>query len=122
MVLWCHLIKFCPKHPNVKAENKTAQTKQPYSSLLSSNFGQLMQPVASGFCPWPTGVTLCLVFCCCSPCIMFKGEDALLHTLVLTCGYLSYCWPSITTNQSSHSPLIYRFIKAFLPTQLLLTG
>ncbi len=52
-----------------------------------------------------------VVFCCCSPsasgfdvmCCVFR--DGILHTLVVTSGYLSYCSLSIISNQSAHSPL-----------------
>ncbi len=33
-------------------------------------------------------------------------RDGILHTLVVTSGYLSYCCLSIISNQSAHSPLI----------------
>ncbi len=32
-------------------------------------------------------------------------RDGILHTLLLTSGYLSYCYLSIISNQSAHSPL-----------------
>ncbi len=38
-----------------------------------------------------------------SMCCAFR--DGILHTLVVTCGYLSYCFLSIISNQSAHSPL-----------------
>ncbi len=36
-------------------------------------------------------------------CWVFK--DGILHTLVVTSGYLNYCCLSIISNQSVHSPL-----------------
>ncbi len=38
-----------------------------------------------------------------SMCCVFR--DGILHTLVVTNGYLSYCCLSIISNQSAHSPL-----------------
>ncbi len=38
-----------------------------------------------------------------STCCVFR--DGILHTLVVTSGYLSYCCLSIISNQSAHSPL-----------------
>ncbi len=47
-------------------------------------------------------------------------RDGILHTLVVTSGYLSYCCLSIISNQSAHSPLTST--RHFLSTQLPLTG
>ncbi len=55
-----------------------------------------------------------------STCCAFR--DGFLHTLVLTSGYLSYCYLSIISNQSAHSPLTSDIIKAFSSTHLPLTG
>ncbi len=49
-------------------------------------------------------------------------RDGILHTLVVTSGYLSYCCLSIISNQSAHSPLTSDINKAFPSTQLPLTG
>ncbi len=48
-------------------------------------------------------------------------SEMILHSLVVTSGYLSYCCLSIISNQSVHSPLTSD-IKAFSSTQLPLTG
>ncbi len=53
-------------------------------------------------------------------CCAFR--DGILHTLVVTSDYLSYCCLSIISNQSAHSPLTSDINKAFPSTQLLLTG
>ncbi len=53
-------------------------------------------------------------------CCAFR--DGILHTLVVTSVYLSYCCLSIISNQSAHSPLTSDINKAFLSTQLPLTG
>ncbi len=55
-----------------------------------------------------------------SKCCVFR--DGILHTLVVTSGYLSYCCLSIISNQSAHSPLTSDINKAFSSTQLPLTG
>ncbi len=55
-----------------------------------------------------------------STCCAFR--DGILHTLVVTSGYLSYCCLSIISNQSAHSPLTSDSNKAFLSTQLPLSG
>ncbi len=53
-----------------------------------------------------------------STCCVFR--DGILHTLVVTSGYLSYCCLSIISNQSGQSPLTSDINKAFSSTQLLL--
>ncbi len=55
-----------------------------------------------------------------STCCAFR--DGILHTLVVTSGFLSYCCLSIISNQSAHSPLTSDINTAFLSTQLPLTG
>ncbi len=55
-----------------------------------------------------------------STCCAFR--DGILHMLVVTSGYLSYCCLSIISNQSAHSPLTSDINKAFPSTQLPLTG
>ncbi len=55
-----------------------------------------------------------------STCCVFR--DGILHILVVTNVYLSYCCLSIISNQSAHSPLASDINKAFSFTQLLLTG
>ncbi len=55
-----------------------------------------------------------------SMCCVFR--DGILHTLVVTSGYLNYCCLSIISNQSARSPLTSDINKAFLSTQLPLTG
>ncbi len=55
-----------------------------------------------------------------STCCVFR--DDILHSLVVTSGYLSYCCLSIISNQSAHSPLTSDINKAFPSTQLLPTG
>ncbi len=55
-----------------------------------------------------------------SMCCAFR--DGILHTLVVTSVYLSYCCLSIISNQSAHSPLTSDINKAFSSTQLLFTG
>ncbi len=53
-------------------------------------------------------------------CCAFR--DGILHALVVTSGYLSYCCLSIISNQSTHTPLTSDINKAFASTQLPLTG
>ncbi len=55
-----------------------------------------------------------------SMCCVFR--DSILHILVVTSGYLSYCYLSIISNQSAHSPLTSDINKALSSTQLPLTG
>ncbi len=55
-----------------------------------------------------------------STCCAFR--DCILHTQVVTSGYLSYCCLSIISNQSAQSPPTSDFNKACSSTQLLLTG
>ncbi len=55
-----------------------------------------------------------------SMCCVFR--DGILHNLVVTNDYLSYCCLSIISNQSVHSLLTSDINKAFSSTQLPLTG
>ncbi len=55
-----------------------------------------------------------------STCCAFR--DGILHTLVVTSGYLRYGCLCIISNQSAHSPVTSDIYKAFLSTQLPLTG
>ncbi len=55
-----------------------------------------------------------------STCCAFR--DGILHNLVVTSDYLSYCCLSIISNHSAHSPLTSDINKAFSSTQLPLTG
>ncbi len=55
-----------------------------------------------------------------SMCCAFR--DDILHILVVTSGYLSYCCLSIISNQSAHSPLTSDINKALSSTQLPLTA
>ncbi len=82
--------------------------------------------VSSVSCSYLTGAAPGVVFCCWSP--SASGFDVLcvqrciLHILVVTSVYLSYCCLSIISNQSVHSPLTSDINKAFSSTQLPLTG
>ncbi len=49
-------------------------------------------------------------------------SDGILHNLVVTSVFLSYCCLSIISNQSARSPLTSDINKAFSSTQLPLTG
>ncbi len=53
-------------------------------------------------------------------CCVFR--DGILHTLIATSDYLSYCCLSITSNQSANSNLNSDINKAFSSKELLLTG
>ncbi len=96
--------KFWPYHLNVAAEIKTYQTRQ--------HFSNLRHPV------WSSASVAHLLQClmCCA------FRDCILHILVVTIGYLSYCCLSILSNQSAHSPLTSDINKAFSSSQLPLTG
>ncbi len=104
--------------------HQTHQTRQRLSNLLLSNFDEPVRIVICVFLL--TGVAPGVVFCCCSHllqgsiCCAFR--DGILHTLVVTSGYLSYCCLFIISNQSAHSPLTSDINKAFSTTQLPLTG
>ena len=50
------------------------------------------------------------------------SRDALLHTTVVIWRYLHYSNLPVSFEQSGPSPLISLINKAFLPTELLLTG
>ncbi len=56
--------KFWHYHLNVAAEIETHQTRQRFSNLLLSNFGEPLQIVA---CSLLTGAAPSVVFCCCNP-------------------------------------------------------
>ncbi len=55
-----------------------------------------------------------------STCGAFR--EGFLHMLVVMSVYLSYCCLSIISNQSAHSLLTSDISKAFLSTQMPLTG
>ncbi len=118
--------KFWPYHLNVTAEIKTHQTRQRfpifYCPILVSRC-KLYPP-----CPvlswqeqhpvWSSATVAHLLQG--SMCCAFR--DGILHTLVVTSGYLSYYCLSIISNQSAHSPLTSDINKACSSTQLPLTG
>ncbi len=93
-------------HLNVAAE---IETRQCFSNLLLSSFGDPVWIVSSVCCSYLTETAPGVVFCCCSAsasgfmCCVFR--DDILQTLVVTSGYLSYYCLSIISNQSVHSPL-----------------
>ncbi len=106
-MLSCFYPKFWPYHLNVAAEIETHQNRQRFSNLLLSSFGDPVWIVASVL-SWPerhpvwssaAGAHLLQGSTCCA------FRDGILHTLVVTSGYLSYCCLSIISNQSAHSPL-----------------
>ncbi len=94
--------KFWPYHPNVAAEIETHQTRQRFSNLLLSNFGEPVWILASVSCSrwqerhpvWSSAAVAHLLQG--SMCCAFR--DGILHTLVVTSGYLSYCCLSIISN------------------------
>ncbi len=108
------------------SRNRDSSDRQRFSNLLLSSFGESVWIVSSVSCSYQTGAAPGVVFCCWSP--SDSGFDVLcvqrciLQTLVVTSGYLSYCYLSIISNQSVHSPLTSDINKAFSSTQLLLTG
>ncbi len=64
-----------------RLRNDSHQPRQPFSNLLWSS----------------AAVAFCLTCC--------AFRSSLLHTSVGTSGYLNYCFLSISSNQSGHSPL-----------------
>lgn len=75
------------------SRNKTHQTRKPFFNLLLyllSSFGKI---IASVSCSQLTGV----VFCCCST----ERCSSALTALIVTSGYLSYCWLCYPENCSS---------------------
>ncbi len=59
--------KFWPYRLNLAAEIETHQTRQRFSNLLLSNFGEPVWIVDSVSCSSLTGAAPGVVFCCCSP-------------------------------------------------------
>lgn len=54
-----------------------------------------MQIVVSDYCSYLAGVAFAVVFYCCNPTasrLCYEFRDALPHTLVVMCVYLSYCF------------------------------
>ncbi len=99
--------KVWPYHLNVAAEIKTHQTRQCfpifYCPILVS-LCELKFPVLSWQERHPewssaAGAHLLQGLTCCA------FRDGILHTLVVTSGYFSYCCTSIISNQSAYSPL-----------------
>ncbi len=98
--------KFWPYHLNVAAEIETHQTRQCFYNLLLSNFGDpvWIVPVFSWqerHPVWSSAVVAHLLQG--SMCCAFR--DDILHSLVVTSDYLSYCCLSIIFNPSAHFPL-----------------
>ncbi len=58
--------KFWPYHLNVAAEIETHQTRQRFSNLLLSGFGDPVWIVSSVSCSYLTRAAPGVVFCCCS--------------------------------------------------------
>ncbi len=101
--------KFWPYHLNVAAEIETHQTRQHFSNLLLSNFGEPVWIVATVSClswqerhpVWSSAAVAHLLqgLACCA------FREGILYTLVVMSGYLSYCCLSIISNQFAHYPL-----------------
>ncbi len=91
------------------SRNQDSSEQATFFNLLLSSFGESVWIVSSVCCSYLTGAAPGVVFCCWSP--SASGFDVLcvqrciLQTLVVTSGYLSYCYLSIISNQSVHSPL-----------------
>ncbi len=66
-MLSCSLHQILTLHLNVAAEIETHQTRQHFSNLLLSNFGDPVWIVASVSCSYLTGAAPGVVFCCWSP-------------------------------------------------------
>ncbi len=102
--------KFWTYHLNVAAEIETHQTRQCFSNLLLSNFGEPVRIVILCFLfladrsGTRCGLLLLLPICFSFWCVVLS-EMVFCHTLVVTSGYLSYCCLFIISNQSAHSPL-----------------
>ncbi len=125
-MLSCFYTKLWPFHLNVAAEIETHQTRQRFPifycpvlvslcelyPLFPVLIWQERHPV------WSSAAVDHLLQG--SMCCAFR--DGILHNLVVTSDYLSYCFLSIISNQSAHSPLTFDFNKAFSSTQLQLTG
>ncbi len=118
--------KFWPYHLNVAAEIETHQTSNVFPIFYCPILVSLCEllppfPVLSWqerHSVWSSAAVAHLLQG--SMCCAFR--DGILLTLVVTSGYLSYCCFSIISNQSAHSLLISDINKAFLSTQLSLTG
>ncbi len=97
------------------SRNRDSSDQATFSNLLLSNFGepvQIVHPV------WSSAAVAHLLQG--STCCVFR--NGILYTLVEMSDYLSYCYLSIISNQSAHSPLTFDINKAFSSTQLPLTG
>ncbi len=126
-MLSCFYAKFWPYHLNVAAEIETHQTRQRFSNLYFSNFGEPVRIVASfpvlswqeRHPVWSSAAEAHLLQG--STCCAFR--DGILHTLVVTSGYFSYCCLSIISIQSAHSPLTFKAISSTqLPHWVLFFG
>ncbi len=115
--------KFWPYHLNFAGKIETHQTRQRFFPIAyclffqSSSLRFLFLADRSGTL-WSSAAVANLLQG--STCCAFR--DGILHTLVVTSVYLSYCFLSIISNQSAHSPLTSDINKAFSSTQLSLTG
>lgn len=91
------------------------QTRQRFSILLLSNFGEpvLMVAWVSHSKLWPSAAVAHLLqgsTCC-------EVRDSLLDTLVVTSGYLSDCCFPVSFKQSGHSLLFSVFFNHFILMQ-----
>ncbi len=118
-MLSCSLRQILTLHLNVAAEIKTHQTRQVFTIFycpILVSLCELNPPCPVLICQerhpvWSSAAVahLLQVSTCCAV------RDGILHTLVVTSGYLSYCCLSIISNQSVHSPLTSDINKAFHP-------
>ncbi len=96
--------KFWPYHLNVAAEIETHQTRQRFfqSSIVQFWWTCVNCSLRVLFLA-DRSSTRCGLLLQGSMCCVFR--DGILHTLIITSGYLSFCCLSIISNQSAHSPL-----------------
>ncbi len=75
--------KFWRYHLNVAAEVETHQTRQRFSNLLLSSFGDPVWIVSSVCCSYLTGAAPGVVFCCWSPSV--SGFDMCVCSEMVLC-------------------------------------
>ena len=97
------------------SRNRDLSNQANFSSLQLSSF---VEPGASVFNRWLTGVEPDVVFYCCRP--SASSLDPFLLTTVVKSGHLSYCCLCVSSNQSDHSPRTSLIHKLFPSAELLL--
>jgi len=114
------MFSFCLRQVLTPPSECQQKSRQHFSSLQLSNFGELLQIVASFFLfvVEMSGTRWGHLLFSSQGCACCGFTNALLHILVVTSGNFSQSCSFISLNQSAHSDLTSSINKAFSPTGL----